>query len=152
MLWNALQQMKRKRQLSVLAEELVEKANRASVLSDKLYAQTDTNITYFFGGCERERKGPHICVTCLKWWTEDRNRFQRDCVYAAVVAQSLCRVRLSVTPWTAARQASLSITNSQSLLRLTPTESVMPSNHLVLYHSFPSPPIFNLSQHQGPFQ
>ena len=50
MLWNALQQMKRKRQLSVLAEELVEKANRASVLSDKLYAQTDTNITYFFGG------------------------------------------------------------------------------------------------------
>ena len=39
--------------------------------------------------------------------------------------QSLSRVRLFVTPWTAARQASLSITNSQSLLKLTSTESVM---------------------------
>src|SRR5574338_278740 len=38
----------------------------------------------------------------------------------------------SVTPWTAARQASLSITNSQSLPKLTSTESVMPSNHLIL--------------------
>ena len=40
----------------------------------------------------------------------------------------------SVTPWTAARQASLSITNSQSLLKLTSIESVMPSNHLILGH------------------
>ena len=40
----------------------------------------------------------------------------------------------SATPWTAARQASLSITNSQSLLRLTSIESVMPSNHLILGH------------------
>ena len=38
----------------------------------------------------------------------------------------------SATPWTAACQASLSITNSQSLLRLMPIESVMPSNHLIL--------------------
>ena len=38
----------------------------------------------------------------------------------------------SVTPWTAARQASLSITNSQSLLKLMPIELVMPSNHLIL--------------------
>ena len=38
----------------------------------------------------------------------------------------------SVTPWTAARQASLSITNSQSLFKLTSIESVMPSNHLIL--------------------
>ena len=37
-----------------------------------------------------------------------------------------------MTPWTAARQASLSITNSQSLLKLMPIESVMPSNHLIL--------------------
>ena len=37
-----------------------------------------------------------------------------------------------MTPWTAARQASLSITNSRSLLKLMPTESVMPSNHLIL--------------------
>ena len=40
------------------------------------------------------------------------------------------------TPWTAARQASLSITNSQSLLKLMSIESVMPSNHLILCHPF----------------
>ena len=48
--------------------------------------------------------------------------------------QSLSHVRLFVTPWTAARQASLSITNSQSSLRLTSIESVMPSSHLILCH------------------
>ena len=46
--------------------------------------------------------------------------------------QSLSHVRLFVTPWTAALQASLSITNSQSLPRLMSIESVMPSNHLIL--------------------
>ena len=46
--------------------------------------------------------------------------------------QSLSRVRLSATPWIAARQASLSITNSRSLLKLTSIESVMPSSHLIL--------------------
>ena len=46
--------------------------------------------------------------------------------------QSLSRVRLFETPWTAARQASLSLINSQSLLRLMSIESVMPSNHLML--------------------
>ena len=46
--------------------------------------------------------------------------------------QSLGRVRLFVIPWTAARQASLSITNSRSLLRLMSIESVMPSNYLIL--------------------
>ena len=46
--------------------------------------------------------------------------------------QSLSHVQLFVTPWTAARQASLSITNSQSLLTLMCIESVMPFNHLIL--------------------
>ena len=46
--------------------------------------------------------------------------------------QSLRHVRLFATPWTAAHQASLSITNSQSLLILMSIESVMPSNHLIL--------------------
>ena len=45
--------------------------------------------------------------------------------------QSLSRVRLFVTPWIAARQASLSITNSRSSLKLTSIESVMPSSHIV---------------------
>ena len=47
--------------------------------------------------------------------------------------QSLSRVRHFVTPWTAARQASLFITNSQSLLKLMSIESVMPSSNLILY-------------------
>ena len=46
--------------------------------------------------------------------------------------QLLSRVRLFATPWTAAHQASLSITNSQSLLKLTSIELVMPSNHFIL--------------------
>ena len=46
--------------------------------------------------------------------------------------QSLSCVQLFAAPWTAAHQASLSITNSQSLLKLMSIESVMPSNHLIL--------------------
>ena len=46
--------------------------------------------------------------------------------------QPLSRVQLFVTPWIAARQASLSIANSRSSLRLTSIESVMPSSHLIL--------------------
>ena len=46
--------------------------------------------------------------------------------------QLLSHVRLFSTPWTAARQASLSITNSQSVLKLMSIESVMPSNHIIL--------------------
>ena len=46
--------------------------------------------------------------------------------------RSLSPVRLLATPWTAARQASLSMTNSQSLLKFTSTELVMPSSHLIL--------------------
>ena len=48
--------------------------------------------------------------------------------------QSFSHVRLFVTPWTAAHQASLSITNSRSLLKLMPIESVMPCSHLILCH------------------
>ena len=48
--------------------------------------------------------------------------------------QSFSHVRLFVTPWTAAHQASLSITNSRSLPKLMSTESAMPSNHLILCH------------------
>ena len=54
--------------------------------------------------------------------------------------QSLSRVRLFVAPWTAARQASPSITNSQSLLKPMSIESVMPSSHLILCHPLLLPP------------
>ena len=61
-------------------------------------------------------------------------------VFKLVVVQSLSRVRLFATPWTAARQASLDITNSQSLLKLMSTESVMPPNHLILCRPLLLPP------------
>ena len=64
--------------------------------------------------------------------------------------QLLSPVQLFVTPWTAAHQASLSITNSSSSPKLTSIESVMPSNHLILCHSplllrsiFPSIKVFS---------
>ena len=61
-------------------------------------------------------------------------------VKTSVVSQSC--VRLFATPWTAARQASLSITNSQSLLKLISIESLMPSNHLILCHPLLPPSVF----------
>ena len=65
--------------------------------------------------------------------------------------QSVSHVCLFATAWTAARQASLSITNSRSLLKLMSLELVMPPNHLI-FCCPPSPPVFNLSHHQGLFQ
>ena len=61
-------------------------------------------------------------------------------LHSVQLVQSLSCVRLFVTPWTAARQASLSITNSWSLLKLMSIESVMPSNHLILCHPLLLPP------------
>ena len=55
--------------------------------------------------------------------------------------QSLSRVQLFVTPWTAAHQVSLSITKSQNLLKLTSIETVMPSNYLILCHPLLLPPL-----------
>ena len=57
-------------------------------------------------------------------------------------AQLLSRVQLFATPWIAAHQASLSITNSQSLLKFMSIESMMPSNHLILLGRLLSPSIF----------
>ena len=58
------------------------------------------------------------------------------------LVQLLSHVRLFATPWTAAHQASLSIINSQSLLRLMSIESVMPSNHLILCRPLFPPSVF----------
>ena len=91
------------------------------------------------------------------WWsfcrlsrhmgTEPRRKLQFSSV------QSLSRVRLFLIPWTVAHQASLSITNSQSLLKLMSIKSVMPSNHLILCHPllllpsiFPASGSFPMSQ------
>ena len=60
------------------------------------------------------------------------------CSFSSV--QPLSHVLLFVTPWTAARQASLSVTNSQCLLKITSIMSVMSSNHLILCHPLLLPP------------
>ena len=70
-----------------------------------------------------------LCYCCHGRW--------KDWVSSA---QSLSRVQLFATPWTAAQQAFLSITNSWSLLRLISIESVMPSNHLILCRPLLLPP------------
>ena len=57
--------------------------------------------------------------------------------------QSLSHVRLFVTPWTGAHQASLSITNSQILLKLMSIKAVMPSNHIILCHPLLSIRVFS---------
>ena len=61
-------------------------------------------------------------------------------LFLAPSVQLLSHVQLFVTPWTAAYQASLSITNSGSLLKLMSTLSVMPSNHIILCRSLLLPP------------
>ena len=73
-------------------------------------------------GEDREHVG-NLCTSCLILM---RTQFTS--------VQLLSRVRLFVTPWTAAHQDSLSITNSWNLLKLMSIESVMPSNHLNLCH------------------
>ena len=86
------------------------------------------------------------CVLKAKW----RKYFKKERMWSTkselyLISQSvqfLSRVPLFATLWTAAHQASLSITNSWSLLKLTSTESVMPSNHLIFCHPlFLLPPI-----------
>ena len=87
----------------------------------------------------RSFKNTELCA-----WRKEEICFL--CAFSSV--QLLSRVWLFATPWIAARQASLSITNSRSSLRLTSIESVMPSSHL----SSPSPPAPNPSQHQSLFR
>ena len=78
---------------------------------------------------------PH-CLSSSSWpWTWHwLCRTLSSLSYQFTSVQLLNRVRLFENPWNAARQASLSITNSRSLLKLMSIESVMPSNHLILCH------------------
>ena len=72
-------------------------------------------------------------------WGEKKQNME---AFSVSSVQSLIRVRLCVTPWTAAYQVSLSFTNSGSLLKLMSIELVMPSNHLILCCPFLLPSIF----------
>ena len=101
---------------------------------------------------------PMVPVPChgkLYVFTQRPPRFQTQTRHSDQIRsdQSLSRVRLFVTPLIAACQASLSITNSWSSLRLTSIESVMPSSHLILCHplsscsqSLPASQCFPMSQ------
>ena len=96
--------------------------------------------------------------TSMTWsvtWLSDpfHHSVLRDKIFLikfVVVVQSFSHAQLFVTPWTAAHQVSLSLIISQNLLKFTPIESVIPSNHLILYHPllhlpliFPSIRIFS---------
>ena len=113
--------------------------------------------------CKNKQKSPHVFPWRERSYPGNVQKSSRELVKARwsqwlnVVVPSPSGVQLFVTPWTAALQASLSLTVSQSLLKLRSIELVMPSNHLILCHPFLllpslSPPAFNLSQHQGLFQ
>ena len=73
-----------------------------------------------------------------KKWQEYAELHKKDLQFSAF--QSFNHVILFATPWTAARQASLSITNCRSLPKLMSIESVMLSNHLILCHTILLPP------------
>ena len=85
---------------------------------------------FWFNSLDRELR--NFCPSFYR--TSRRKRgYDLHCVSTLVVIiQLLSRVWLFFTPWTAARQASLSITNSENLLKLMSTESAMASNHLIL--------------------
>ena len=77
-----------------------------------------------------------LCWFCSHYWI-DISTFRKGNNHinkASVQFRSLSHVWLFMTPWTSARQASLSITNSWGSLRFKPLESVMPSSHLILCH------------------
>ena len=103
--------------------------------------------------CIREGNGNPLQCSCLEnprkggaWWAavygvaQSRTRLKWLSSSSSSTVQLLSRVWLSAAPWTAVRQAFLSITNSPSLLRFMSIESVMPSNHLILCHPLLLPP------------
>ena len=84
---------------------------------------------------EKERCLPNVCQ--IPVW--DLSKLIKMNIFTASV-QSLSRVQLFATPWTAACQASLSIINSWSCLKLVSIMVMMPSNHLILCHPLLLPP------------
>ena len=101
---------------------------------------------HFSLSCIGEGNGNPLQCSCLQnprdrgaWWAavhgvaQSQTRLQRlTSSSSSSSVESLSHVRIFVTPWTAAHQASVSITNSWSLLILMSKELVMPSNHLIL--------------------
>ena len=94
--------------------------------------------------CKPKKKVNHVYVLLWKYfWPPRPSEFLFRTPGVSIRSdQSISCVQLFATPWITARQASLSITNSRSSLRLTSIESVMPSSHLILCRPLlPLPPI-----------
>ena len=117
--------------------------------SDEGGAWSGTRLPWKWGTAER-------LVGGASWlWAGLRGARQRSGLEDGVLVlfmplssvRLLSRVQFFATPWTATHQASLSITNSRSLHKLISINLVIATNHLTLLS--PSPPVFNLSQHQG---
>ena len=123
-------------------------ADRLTCLQRNLHAGQEATVRTGHGRTDRFRTGKGLCqcyapsLCLLHFYTE----------FSSV--QLLSRVGLFATPWTVACQASLSITNSQSLLKLMSIKPVMPSNHLIFCcpllllpsQSFPASESFPKSQ------
>ena len=101
---------------------MVDKNQKSGCLSAGVGTDWEETSWKYFLSWERDRLYGRMYL--LRARTQD--------VYQFSSVQSLSRVWLFATPWVEARQASLSITNSLSLLRLTSIESVIPSSHLIL--------------------
>ena len=93
-----------------------------------------SSCTSMADSCQCMAKPIQYCKVKTHTHTHTHTHTQNQCCNGFSSVQSLSRVRPFATPWNAARQASLSITTSWSLLRLMSIESVMPSNHLILCH------------------
>ena len=87
---------------------------------------------FLLQGSSRPREEELGCVLWIKGKREVVKHTPLGVSVSPGPVQSLSHVGLFMTPWTAAHQASLSITNSRSILKLMSIESVMPSNHLIL--------------------
>ena len=100
------------------------------------------------GGAPSDHIIPWICIQLCRWWLSlylwsmavelnQKKHSLKNLMTSSVQfssVQSLSHVWLFAIPWITACQASLSITNSRSSLKLTSIESVMPSSHLILHH------------------
>ena len=105
-------------------------AHPTSYTQNKLYHQTGVNSKH--GNCENRGMHSGPLAVGYSWQGLNGSSLKGPVQSVSSVAQScptLCH-----RSWTAACQASLSVTSSQSLLKLMTTESVMPSNHLILCH------------------
>ena len=116
-----MKKVERKKNSSIDSTYPYEKISNSRELSARQYEQRPVSLIRNF------QKWEDNCYNLIS--------FKHRCIQFSSV-QSLSRVQLFVTPWIAACQTSLSITNTQSLLKFIPIESVMPSSHLM--HPLPS--------------